>query len=568
MINLTLARDLVLVFLVAILGGSLARKLKMPLLTGYIAGGFLAGALLTRFVSFGAELPNIGEIGVAFLLFTLGIEFSFNRLTRVSRVAFWGGTLQILATIILGVFIFPLFGFDFYSALFLAAVFSLSSTAVVVRVLSERGEIDSLHGEIMVGWLLIQDLAVLPMMVILPALASVDGQPWTAVILAIGKSLLLLWLVLLLGKRIVPQILRKIAAVGSREILLLSVVTMCLGAAFGTSYLGLSFALGALFAGLLVSESTQKHAIFSEIRPLRDVFSVVFFVILGLLVNPAFLLSHWGIILSLTAVLLVLKFLLVVVLILWLGYHTKTAFLVGLGLVQVGEFAFVLAQVGITQNFITPYVYSVVLSVAVLTMVLTPGIFSFAPRFYQAFKDFTHLHLVPLHTLLFARFDHRLAQESFPLKGHVVICGHGRVGKSISEVLEVAGIDYLVVDFNQAVVATLIDQGKMVIYGDPSEREILEAAGVSEAKAVIIAVPDRYSQEMIIQNSLRLNPKTLIICRSHFEEDREHLLAVGAHVVVQPEFEAGISITRELLTLMGKNPQEISAYLHKIRHPR
>ena len=568
MISLTLVRDLVLLFLVALLGGGVARKLKLPLLTGYILGGFLFGAIFGRFMSFGVELANIGEIGVAFLLFTLGIEFSFRRLTRVSRVAFWGGTLQILATIILGLLIFPFFGFNFYSSLFLAAVFSLSSTAIVVRILSERGEIDSLHGEIMVGWLLVQDLAVLPMMVILPTLATIDGRPWSAVVFAVGKSLILLWLVLILGKRIVPKILSRIAAVGSRELLLLSVVTLCLAAAFGTSYLGLSFALGALFAGFLVSESSQNHAIFSEVRPLRDVFSVVFFVILGLLLNSTFLFSHWGLILALTAILFFLKFTLVVILILWLGYHTKTAFLVGMGLVQVGEFAFILTQVGITQNLITPDVYSLVLSVTVLSMILTPALFGVAPKIYKGFKDFTNLHLGRLHTVLFTRFDHRIAQEKFPLRNHVVICGHGRVGKSIGEVLELAGIDYVVVDFNQSVISNLASLGKMVVYGDPSEREVLEAAGVDLAKALVIAVPDRYSQEMIIQNSLKANPKIIVLCRSHFEEDREHLLATGAHAVIQPEFEAGLSIARELLTLMGKSPDEISAYFAKVKHIR
>src|SRR3989304_667551 len=206
MVDLTFARDLVVVLLIAFVGAIVARKLRLPLLAGYILSGFLAGVTLGRFFTFGKELAVMGEIGLAFLLFSLGIEFSFRRLTRASRVAFWGGTLQILATIVLGLLIFPFFGFNFYSSLFLASVFSLSSTAIVVKILSERGEVDSLHGEIMVGWLLVQDLA----------------------------------------------------------------------AAFTTSSLGLSFALGALFAGLLVSESSQKHAIFSEVRPLRDVFSVVF----------------------------------------------------------------------------------------------------------------------------------------------------------------------------------------------------------------------------------------------------------------------------------------------------
>lgn len=553
MVDLTLARDLVLIFAVALTGGALARKLKLPLLTGYILGGFLAGSFLEKFISLGQDLATIGEIGVAFLLFTLGIEFSFQRLTRVSHVAFWGATLQILATVILGTLFFPLFGFDFYSSLFLAALFSLSSTAIVVKILAERGEIDSLHGEIMVGWLLVQDMAVLPMMIILPTLSASSGQNWLSIIFAILKALLLLWLVLLLGKKIVPQLLSRIAAIGSREITLLSVVTLCLAAAFGASYVGLSFTIGALFAGLLVSESTQRHAIFSEVRPLRDVFSVVFFVILGSLLDLNFILSHWGLIISLTSIVLLLKFFLVAILILWLGYHIKTAILAAVGLVGVGEFAFILAQVGITENLITPYVYSVILAITVLTMIISPGLLNLAPKIYQNFKDFTRLRLGRLHALLFTNFDHRLVRKD-PLKEHVIICGHGRVGKHISQALEKAGVDYAVIDFNQGVVADLASLGKMAVYGDPSEREVLEAVGISSAKALVIAVPDRYSQEMIIQNSLRANPKILIICRSHFDEDKEHLLASGANVIIQPEFEAGVSIVRKLLSSLGKNP--------------
>lgn len=565
MVDLTLARDFVLVLTIALSGGVLAKRFKLPLLTGYILGGFLAGILLGRFVTFGPELATIGEIGVAFLLFTLGIEFSFGRLTRVSRIAFWGGTLQILSTIILGLLIFPLFGFNFYSSLFLASVFSLSSTAIVVRILSERGEIDSLHGEIMVGWLLVQDLAVLPMMVILPTLATVNGQPWISVILAIGKSLFFLWLILLLGKKVIPRILSWIAAVGSREILLLSVVTLCLAAAFGTSYLGLSFTLGALFAGLLVSESTQKHTIFSEIRPLRDVFSVVFFVILGLLLNPSFLISYWGTIVSLTIILFAIKFLLVMALILWFGYHTKTAFLVGFGLVQVGEFAFILAQVGIANGYISSYVYSVILSVSVLTMILAPSIFSFAPIAYRELKKLTHLRFKRLHTILFSQIEPHLMQEQFLLNNHVIICGYGRVGKNIGRVLEMAGVDYVIVDFNQTVISRLVREGKRAVFGDPSEREVLDAAEVSGARAIVIAVPDRYSQELIIQNASRANHKILIICRSHFDEDKERLLALGAHFVIQPEIEAGISITRELLHSLGKDRHEVDSYLDKIK---
>lgn len=565
MVDLTFIKDLVLIFLVALLGGFLAKKLKFPLLTGYVLGGFLVGLLGSAWLDFGPQLSTLAEIGVALLMFTLGIEFSFSRLTRVSKVAVWGGTLQILATIILGLLLLPRFGFDFYSSLFLAAVFSLSSTAIIVKILTEKGEIDTLHGEILVGWLLVQDLAVLPMMLILPTLAKVDNQSPFMIIWAIIRAAVLLYLVVFLGKKVVPYFLTKIAETKSRELLLLSVVSLSLLVAFSATALGLSFVLGAFLAGLLVATCSQNQAIFAEVRPLRDLFSVTFFVSLGLLLKPSFIILAWGKILGLGILVMLGKFLLVAILILWLGYHTKTALLVAAGLVQVGEFSFVLARAGQAEGIITEDVYFLILSLTLLTMMVTPGIFNFAPVFYKRLKTLTHRY-PPFYNLLFARFDHRLAgEEELPLSGHVVICGHGRVGKPIRQVLELAQIPYVVVDFNQAVVKELADRGVNVVYGDPADFEVLDWAQVDKAAAVVIAVPDRHSQELVIQNSLRLKRDIPIICRSHFEEDRERLLATGAHVVVQPEFEASLAMVQRLLMIFGKDSFEISHYLKKVK---
>lgn len=561
--NLTLARDLVLLSLVALGGGFLAKKAKLPLLAGFILGGVLVRIFFGSWLKFGPEMATFAEIGVALLLFTLGIELTFSRLRQVWEIAVLGGVFQIILTILLGILIFPFLGFDFFSSLFLGAVFSLSSTAIVVRILIEKGQIDTLSGEILVGWLLVQDLAVLPMMIILPKIANPSQDSWLAVLGAILKAGVLLWLVLFLGKRIIAQILEKVATTASRELLLFSVVSLCLLAAFGTMALGLPFALGAFLAGLLVAETSQNHAVFAEVRPLRDIFSMVFFVSLGLLVEPQIFVFWGGKILILGAMVLFFKFFLVLTILFNFGYHAKTAFLVAGGLAGVGEFAYVLTQLGKTQGIIDLTFYSLILGVTLVTMLLTPFVFNFTPAFYQTLKNFSRKNFPPIYERFFALPD-RYLREKESLRNHVVICGHGRVGKHVREVLELAQIPYIVVDFNQAVIRDLQGHGVRVIWGDPADFEVLEVAQTAHARALVIALPDRHSQELIIQNSLSLNPKIAIICRSHFEEDKKRLKALGAKIVIQPEFEASLSISQALLVLFKEEPFKNSEDLAKI----
>ena len=563
--DLTLVFDLLIILVLAFIGGFLAKKFRQPLILGYILAGVTIGSLAVSAIAGRGQLESLAEIGVALLLFSLGIEFSFARLSRVREVAFWGGLIQILSCIFLGILIFPRFGFDFYSSLFLASCFSLSSTAVVTKILLEKGELDSLPGEIMVGWLLIQDLAVLPMLLILPRIAVLESLPLWQIPLILGKVGVLLLLVFILGRVVVPKILDRVAAVNSREILLLAVVALCFLAASGTYALGFSFALGAFLAGLIVSESSQNHAIFSEIRPLRDIFSIVFFVSLGMMLTPGFLLSHLGQILGLAFVVIIIKLIVVLALVLYLGYHSKTAFLVGVGLVQVGEFSFVLARTGISQNLITADVYSYILSVALLTIVLTPFFFNLAPKVYTKVRKTTSTRFPKIYSLVFARFDRRQALEELPLENHVVICGFGRVGSWLGRACQISEIPFIVVDFNQKVVSELKEKGISVVYGDPADLEVLDFAQVDKAKAIVIAIPDRHTQELVIGNALTLNSKINIICRSHFEEDQARLKALGVQTVIMPEFEASLSMIHRILQAFGEEKEEVAGKIKRIK---
>lgn len=571
MSNFSLLFDLISILVTALFFGILAKKLKQPPIIGYIIGGLLSGVALGKFI--GGEITQLADIGVALLMFTLGLEFSFTHLKRVFAVVAWGAVLQILFTIALGTIILPSFGFNYYQAFFLALAFSLSSTAVAVKILTERGETDTVYGEILIGWLLIQDLAVVPMMVLLPAVSQVlalggQGILWRLGILflSIIKSGVVLYVIFLLGKRFVPFFLDKVAKINSRELFLVAVILLVFSLAGVTSWAGLSFATGAFLAGLLVSETSQNHAVFAEVRPLRDLLSIVFFVILGMLFPFSFLTSHLVLVLTLSLIVMLVKFFLVLALVFYFGYHAKTALGVGAGLISVGEFAFVLGRFGVSAKLIEQPVFDMLLAVALVTMVVSPWVMQRALPLYHFLKETARKFSPQIYENFFLRLDKRKGEpKELELANHVVICGHGRVGRHISRILTLAQKPFIVVDFNQKVVSDLKSLAQPVLYGDPTDYEVLDYAQVDKARAIVIATPDRHSQEMIITNALKLNKNIVIICRSHFDEDKKRLYALGAHSIVQPEFEAGLYMGGQLLKIFGFSAEEIGEYLRKVR---
>lgn len=549
----------------AFVGGLVAARFRQPAVLGYLLAGIVIGAVGSRFLIHREVISSLAEIGVAFLMFTLGIEFSLKRLTHVRQVALWGGGIQILAVLLLGTILFPRFGFSFYPSLFLAACFSLSSTAVVTKILFERGEIDSLPGEIMIGWLLVQDLAVLPMILILPKVSNLESGAWVGVLLAILKAVILLGLVVFLGRAAIPKLMDRVAKTASREIILLAIVGTVLLSSLATYELGLSFALGAFLAGLILSESSQNHAIFSEIRPLRDIFAIVFFVSLGMMLAPTFLFSHLGPIIGISLLVVLAKLLVVSVLVFYLGYHTKTAFLVGMGLVQVGEFSFILARLGLFQNLISEETYSFIISVAILTIILTPFFFSLAPRFYSRTRKWSARKLPRFYSFFFTRFDHKLKPEEFEFKNHVVICGYGRVGSWLGRALQMTKIPQVVVDYDFRIIEEAKQKEIPAVYGDPADIDVLRQAGVKDARAVVVAIPDFYTQQLVIGNILTLNRQVNIISRTHKTEDIPRLKALGVKTVIQPEFEASLSVIHRILQGFGLSKEELSGKIKRIK---
>ena len=551
-----------LVLIAAFLGGFAAKKIKQPAVVGYLTAGILMSFLANRFLPAKDLLSFFSEIGIAFLMFTLGLELSWDYLRRVKNVALWGGIIQILFFIILGVFIFPRFGFDFSASLLMSCAFSLSSTAIVMKILSEKGEVETLPGEIMLGWLLVQDLAVLPMVAILPALSA--GHNFWGLLFSIFKATALLSAVWFLGKSLLPKFIRWVADFGSRELLLIAVVALCLSTALLTSSLGLSLALGAFLAGLVISKSSENHAIFSEIRPLRDLFSIVFFVSLGMFLNPYFLFSHLPLVLFISLIVILIKFLLITVLVLYLGYHTKTALIVGMGLTQVGEFAFILSRLGLNSGLIAEDAYSLILSVTLVSILITPWLMLFAPRLYFNLQKFTK-RFPKIHQKLFIALDHGGGVDGLELSDHVVICGHGRVGSWLARALQLLEVPYVVIDYNHQTITELKEKGVNALYGDPADIDVLDYAQVDKAKVVVVAIPDQATQEMVVANCQTLNKEVKIISRIHQKEALARLKTLGVSCLIQPEFEASLSIIHRVLQFFGVDKEEIAGKIKRLK---
>ena len=555
-----LTLGLFFVVVAAVSGGFLAKLIKVPGLVGYIIAGIVVGAVLPPGLK---EVSGLAQVGIILLLFSIGVELSFERISRYLSIAVFGALIQVILVTLLGYFILLVFGLAQLPALILSLGFSISSTAVLVKILADRGETDTIHGEIMLGWSLVQDLTVIPIMVILPLLAFTHGAGLALPILAaLGKALLVILGVIFLGKKVVPYLVHALAVANSRELLLLASIALALGTAAVTSFFGISPALGAFLAGVVISESQEHHAIFAEMRPLRDLFVALFFVTLGFLVAPMVIISKFGLIILLTLIVIVLKALVVFIISSVFGYKGKTGIANSFGLAQVGEFAFVIFSAALALKILSSEETSIGIAVTLLTLIFSPILYRSVVPFWRKMKSLTMKYPV-LSKLFVSGEKHDFDENTF--KDHIIVCGYGRVGSWVGKALKEYEIPFVVVDYNQKVVQELKDAGTAVIYGDPTEPEILEAVGIRRAKAIILAIPDREVQETLITYVQTVAPNVKIISRAHRDEDWEKLKTLRVDKVIQPEFEAAVEIIRSVLISRGKNRDEISDVIRNLR---
>ncbi len=552
--------DLLIVLAAAIVGGILTRWLRLPIILGYLVGGIAIGPFGLGLVGDLETINALATIGVILLLFTLGLEFSLGELKRMGKVAILGGTVQILLTAAVGLALGMLLGWAMLEAIFFGFLIALSSTMIVLKTLMERGELDSGHGRVMIGILLIQDLSLVPLMIILPAMAGEAGELWFSLGIATLKAALFIGIMLILGLWGLPWLLGRVAGGRSRELFLLTVVTLSLAAALGAYFFGLSVAVGAFIAGLLIGQSVFARQAFADIVPLRDTFGALFFVSLGMLADPNFVVDNLAVITLVVMVIIAAKFIICSVIPRVFGYSPKTALFTGMGLIQIGEFSFVLAGMGMAAGIISQYLHSLTLTSAIITMALTPFALNLASFLYRRLSQSERLG-----RLVASRLDPGWPSEQRQLSGHAVICGHGRVGNTLTRVLEQRNLSHLVIDLDPQVISRLRSRGIPCIYGDASNPEILAHAELNKARVLICTFPDFMDVELTVRNALKINPKLDIVARVHRDADAELIKGIGVSELVRPEFEASLEITRHTLHRFGLTTLEIQHILNSLR---
>ncbi|HZT30931.1 MAG TPA: cation:proton antiporter [Bryobacteraceae bacterium] len=533
-----IASDFVLIVLAGLLGGLLARALRVPLLVGYVAAGVLVGPYTAGpTVVQVHEIERLADIGVALLLFSLGLEMSFQDLQPVRRMALIGGPLQILLTSLAAAAAGrTALGMPVTEAIWFGAMISLSSTVVVLKTLSAAGVTSTLASRVMIGLLVVQDLAVVPMLIILPQLGDPGHLP-LRLARAIGIAAVFLAAVVVLGVRLLPPLLRRVLRLGSRELFLVSVVAIGVGVGYATERMGLSFALGAFVAGLILSESEFSRQALSDVVPLRDIFGLLFFVTVGMLLDPRYALAHAARIALIVPLIFLGKSLIAGGLARAFGYVNMAPWIVGLGLSQVGEFSFLLARTGVASGALSKPAYDLALTCTILTMALSPAVSGLALPLGRAWRSWRKPAAAPAPVAL----------PPEALHGHIVVAGYGRSGQAVARVLRAAGIPLVVVELNHAVFGALHEHGLAGVWGDITSEEIQHAARIESARMLVLAVPDLSTAELGVDRARRLNPAIVTIARAARPQQMTALRKLGVDAVVQAEFEGGVELVRQAL---------------------
>ena len=532
-------RDLIVIFALAVGIVVIFSRLRLPAIVGFLFAGALAGPNGFGVITAAEQVEILAEVGVALLLFTIGLDLSLAHLNRLRRVLLLGGGSQVLLTTLLVFSIGIAVGMFWRQALFLGMLVALSSTAIVLKLLAERGEIDSLRGETALSILIFQDLCIVPMTLITPFLAGGDFRH-EELLFAIGKALAVVVLAVLASRLVVPWILAQVVATRNREIFLLTIILLCIGTAWITAEAGLSLALGAFLAGLVVSESEYSHQALGEILPLRNTFNGIFFISVGMFFNvETFLDFPVGMSLGVLGLVLGKAAVIVATLIL-IGYSVRVALPAGLGLAQVGEFSFVLAMAGVSAGVLSESLFQMFVGMAVLTMAATPLLWAagnrLAQQFSTEFPGWRHLHRgEPAEPFREKLYD------------HVVIVGYGINGRNLARVMQSVEIPYVVVEMNPETVRVERRRGIPILYGDAATREVLERAGVERARVLVLAISDPVVSRHATDLARRLNPSVHIIVRTRYVREMDSLFSLGANEVIPEEFETSVEIFSRVL---------------------
>ncbi len=541
----------------SVLAVAACRRLSLPPIVGYLVTGVILGPQALGLIEDAAEIRRLAEFGVVFLMFSIGLEFSMPKLIVMRRVVFGLGLAQVLATISLCVAAAIALGGSWQTGLALGGAAAMSSTAIVSKLLAERMELDTAHGREIIGVLLFQDLAVVPLLILIPALGMPAGEIGTAIALALAKAALALGVLVVVGPKAMRAWLGVVARRRSTELFVLNVLLITLALAFITGFAGLSLALGAFLAGMLISETEYRYQVEEDIKPFRDVLLGLFFVTVGMMLDTRLVLGHPGLVLLLLALLMGAKFGLIALLSRAFGSAPGTALRVALGLAQGGEFGFVLLALAQVHQVAPEPVMQALLAAMILSMLATPFVIGASNRVV--------MRLARSEWMMRALELHRVAVQSIESERHVIILGYGRNGQRLARMLDAEKVRYVALDLDPERVRDAALAGDTVVFADCARRESLVAAGISRAAAVVITFADASAAVRVLAHIHDLNPSVPVIVRAHEERDIETLTAAGASEVVPEAFESGLMLASHTLVWVGVPLNRVVRRMRQVR---
>ncbi len=532
--------NLLVIFTASIAVVFVFHQFRLPSIAGFLVAGALIGPYGLNLISDIGTVRALAEIGIVLLLFTIGIEFSLVHLVSMRRLMLLAAPIQVGGVLLIAWLGAMLAGLSWQQGVFWGFLFSLSSTAIVLKTLAERGESDSIHGRATIGILVFQDLAVVPMMLLTPILGGQSDGSGLAILLTLGKSILVVALVIAGSWYLVPKVLGHIVRSRSRELFLLTIIVSCLGIAWLSSLGGLSLALGAFIAGLVISESEYSHQAMAEVLPFRDSFNSLFFVSIGILMDWRVLLAHPLPVVGLLVAVLLVKFVAGAGAVLLAEIPLRSAIMVGIALAQVGEFSFLLAQQGQESGFLRGDPYQVFLAVSVLSMIVTPFLMQWSPHLARRVEAWQRLrHWLPSRTTAHVLQTER---KQIRVKDHVIIVGYGLNGRNLARVLGETEIPYLALDLDGDTVSREAKHGMPIYYGDGTNPNVLRHMRIEDAKVLVVAISDPFITRRAVQVAKGLNPKLHVVVRTRYLRELEELHQLGADDVVPEEFETSIEI--------------------------
>ncbi|MEO8385195.1 MAG: cation:proton antiporter [Betaproteobacteria bacterium] len=536
------------------------RRVNMPAILGYLVVGALIGPHALGFVPDTPQTRYLAEFGVVFLMFSIGLEFSLPQLTAMRRTVVGMGGLQVGITIAVVIVVALLAGLSWQVGLILGGILAMSSTAISIKELSDRAQLHSPHGKQIVGVLLFQDLAVVPLLVLVPALALSGGALAIEVGWALAKAAVVLFLMLTVGQKATRALFGVVARQKSSELFVLAVLLVTLGLAWITEVAGLSLALGAFMGGMLISETEYRYQVEDDIRPFRDVLLGLFFVTIGMLLEIRVVLDHWLMVLLVLLALLTIKFLIVIVLALFFKNDKGVALRCGLALAPAGEFGFVLLTLAGQINAVPAAVLQVVLAAMLISMLLSPMILARSEQIV--------MYMVAGEWEMRAVQLQQLAIQSMAKKGHVIICGYGRSGQSLARFLEHEKISLIALDTDPYRVKQAAAGGEPVMFGDGTKKEVLTAAGLARAAAVVVSFADTHAAMRILSHVRALRPEVPVIVRTFDDTDVEKLKSAGAAEIVAEVVEGSLMLATQTMLLLGLPLNKVLARLRQVRGER